>query len=151
MSLLRIAYRTTAAVEVRLRLRIAVARLAADGRVRTSHRPVFAPETPERKPPKRGDLERVDLGTQRWPRPPGSRIVGLRATPVGLYFLSHQSNYAADAPSSVERVLLLCVQAVVKRLKLGLDFLPAGKPSLRHLFGQRHSACRRRKIYLVSA
>src|SRR6516164_6264041 len=59
--------------------------------------------------------------------------------------------YAADPPASVERFLLVRVQAVIKRLKLGLDCLQAGKSGIRHLFGERHSAGRRRKIWLVCA
>ena len=59
--------------------------------------------------------------------------------------------YAADPPASIERFLLIRVQAVIKRLKLGLDCLQAGKPGIGHLFGERHSARRRSKIWLVSA
>jgi hypothetical protein len=66
-------------------------------------------------------------------------------------FLAPPVEYAADAPASVERFLLLRVQAVIKGLKLGLDCLQAGKPGLRHLFSERHSARRRGKIWLVSA
>src|SRR6516165_12537575 len=66
-------------------------------------------------------------------------------------FLAPPVEYAADAPASVERFLLLHVQAVIKRLKLGLDCLQACKPGLHHLFGERHSARCRRKIWLVSA
>jgi len=40
-----------------------------------------------------------------------------------LLFLAPPVEYAADAAASVERVLLLRVQAVIKCLKLGLDCL----------------------------
>jgi hypothetical protein len=68
-----------------------------------------------------------------------------------LLFLAPPVEDAADAPTSVERFLLLRVQAVIKRLKLRLDCLQAGKPGLRHLFGERHSAQGRRQIRLVGA
>jgi CBS domain len=67
----------------------------------------------------------------------------------GPLCLAPPVEYAADAAASVERSLLPRVQGVIKRLKLGLDCLQAGKPDLRHLFGERHSTRRRRKIRLV--
>jgi hypothetical protein len=42
------------------------------------------------------------------------------------YFLLHQSKMP-DAPTRVERFLLLHIQAVIKGLKLGLDCLQTGK------------------------
>ena len=76
-------------------------------------------------------------------------------TPFGhsspALFLAPPVEYAADATASVERFLLLRVQAVVKRLKLGLDCLQAGELGLGHLCCERHSARRRRKIWLVGA
>jgi len=41
-------------------------------------------------------------------------------------FLAPPVEYAANPPASVERFLLLRVQVVIKRLKLGLDCLQAG-------------------------
>src|SRR5215468_463837 len=52
----------------------------------------------------------------------------------GSLFLAPPVENAVDASASVERFLLLRVQAVIKRLKLGLDCLQAGKPGPRHLF-----------------
>src|SRR3974390_3383585 len=81
----------------------------------------------------------------RWHRNRGPRLPGR------LLFVAQPVEYAADAPTSVERFLLVRVQAVIKRLKLGLDCLQTGKLGIRHLFGEGHSAGRRRKIWLVSA
>jgi hypothetical protein len=67
-------------------------------------------------------------------------------TEGGPLFFAPPVEYAADAAASVERFLLLRIQAVIKRLKFGFDCLQAGKPDLCHLFGKRHSARRRRKI-----
>src|SRR4029077_1728154 len=81
--------------------------------------------------------------------PPWSVEERRRQYRVGPLSLTPPVEYPADAPASVERSLLPRVQGVIKRLELGLDCLQAGKPDLRHLFGERHSTRRRRKIRLV--
>src|SRR6516165_4090491 len=83
--------------------------------------------------------------------PPWAAEGQLRSISVGPLSLTPPVEYAADASASVERSLLPRVQGVIKRLELGLDCLQAGKPDLRLLFGERHSARHRRKIRLVRA
>ena len=46
-----------------------------------------------------------------------------RRFPPRLLFVAQPVEDAADAPASVERFLLLLIQAVIKCLKLGLDCL----------------------------
>src|SRR5215470_174885 len=52
----------------------------------------------------------------------------LALAPSRPLFLAPPVEYATNAPASIERLLLLRIQAVIKRLKLGLDCLQAGKP-----------------------